>query len=96
MNSLQQDHNDRYNQVRIQQNAGTPCEDCGCESGHKVYCPVLVSGYREHKARTSPDTVGFLRGKLAQKPEAVLTDVVFSSEDQIRLRSLGVVIDKGN
>ena len=92
MNSLEQDHNDRYNQVRVQQNLGTPCEDCGCESGHKVFCPILVRGYREHKAATTPDTVGFLRGKLSQTevPALSFTEIIFSTEDVLRLKGLGV------
>ena len=90
MNSLEQDHNDRYNQVRVQQNLGTPCEDCGCEQGHKIYCCVFVRGARSTSA---PDTVDFLRRKLTQ-PEGVpavsFTDVVFSAEDVLRLKGLGV------
>ena len=90
MNFAEQNSSDVYNQVRIQQNLGTPCEDCGCEQGHKIYCCVFVRGARSTSA---PDTVGFLRRKLthpAGVPAVSFTDVVFSAEDVLRLKGLGV------
>jgi hypothetical protein len=68
-----------YDSITNAQNTGVPCPFCNFISGHKVTCRTLNG---------TIDTPEFQ--PLSTQAKALVDILVLSTEDRLRLRSLGV------